>query len=294
MSQSRAFGVFAAFAGPALWGILPLFYVLLEAFSAFEIVIQRSFFSLVLLGLYFLLAGQLRAIITPLLSWRMAGIIMLGAVMIGANWLLFVYAIEENRVVEASFGYFIYPLIAVATGVLFLKERLDRRGWVALALSAVAVIIKGISLGALPDISLALALTFAAYALLRKQIQADALQGLFLEVIVLLPVVGAFFIWQMSQDIPLFLGGGTFGLTMSVLCGFVTIIPLALFLRGNKTLPLSLTGLLFYINPSLQLAVGVLALGEAFSLTDLAAFGLIWSGLILQFARPSIWRSAQP
>ena len=146
----------------------------------------------------------------------------------------------------------------------------------------------------MPDISLALALTFAAYALLRKQIQADALQGLFLEVIVLLPVVGAFFIWQMSQDIPLFLGGGTFGLTMSVLCGFVTIIPLALFLRGNKTLPLSLTGLLFYINPSLQLAVGVLALGEAFSLTDFAAFGLIWSGLILQFARPSIWRSAQP
>lgn len=285
MSQSRAFGVFAAFAGPALWGILPLFYVLLEAFSAFEIVIQRSFFSLVLLGLYFLLAGQLRAIITPLLSWRMAGIIMLGAVMIGANWLLFVYAIEENRVVEASFGYFIYPLFAVGASMLFLGEKLDMRGKIALALSIVGVCIKGWSLGFIPDISLILAISFSLYAVVRKQITIDALDGFFIETILIVPFAIAFLLVHMTYGGHLFFDGEMRGFILAVCCGLVTTIPLFLFLRGNKAMPLSLTAFIFYINPTLQLLCGIWFFGEMFSTKDLMAFGCIWAGLIVQFAR---------
>ena len=278
-------GYAAALAGPAIWGLMPLLYHMLAQFPALEVVVQRSLWSFILLALYFYASGQAGWMRPYFKPNKEAALVFLGAVMIGINWLVFVYAVMEGRVVEASFGYFIYPLVAVGTGVLFLKEKLDKRSRIALGLSACGVIIKGISIGMVPDVSLALAVSFALYALIRKQVKIDALKGLYVETVWLMPLVILYLLFNSIGGAALFLGGGLYGLFLSFICGVITIVPLALFLRGNKTLPLSLTGFIFYINPTMQLMVGTLLLGEAFSTIDLLAFGLIWCGLIVQFAR---------
>ena len=285
MKKPDYIGYGAALTGPAIWGLMPLLYHFLSAFPALEVVVQRSLWSFILLALYFWWRGM-RGWLKPYFSMnKEALLVLLGAVMIGVNWLVFVYAVMAGRVVEASFGYFIYPLVAVGVGVLFLKEKLDKRSVVALSLSFCGVLVKGVSIGKVPDVSLALAVSFALYALIRKQVKIDALKGLYVETIWLMPLVILYLLLASAGGAALFLGGGFYGLFLSFICGVITIVPLALFLRGNKTLPLSLTGFIFYINPTMQLMVGTLLLGEAFAMPDLLAFGLIWSGLIIQFAR---------
>jgi len=290
MSKPDRFGYLAAFLGPALWGILPIFYTLLEGFNAVEIVVQRSLWAFLLMLIVYLMRGRMAEILALFKPNRQFVLMLLGTVMIAINWTTFVYAVGEVRVVEASFGYFVYPLLAVGASVLFLGERLDRRGQIALILSAIGVVIKGWSIGAVPDISLILAVSFALYAVLRKQIAISSLDGFFIETILLVPIVLLFLSWQVSQGRPLFFDGGMVGFVLAISCGIITTVPLVLFLRGNKALPLSLAAFIFYVNPSLQLLCGVLFFDEAFALKDLAAFGCIWAGLIVQFARRPVTR----
>ena len=290
MSKPDRFGYLAAFLGPALWGILPIFYTLLEGFNAVEIVVQRSLWAFLLMLIFYLMRGRMAEILALFKPNRQFVLMLLGTVMIAINWTTFVYAVGEVRVVEASFGYFVYPLLAVGASVLFLGERLDRRGQIALILSAIGVVIKGWSIGAVPDISLILAVSFALYAVLRKQIAISSLDGFFVETILLVPFVLLFLSWQVGQGRPLFFDGGMVGFVLAISCGIITTVPLVLFLRGNKALPLSLAAFIFYVNPSLQLMCGVLFFDEAFALKDLAAFGCIWAGLIVQFARRPVMR----
>ena len=290
MSKPDRFGYLAAFLGPALWGILPIFYTLLEGFNAVEIVVQRSLWAFLLMLIVYLMRGRMAEILALFKPNRQFVLMLLGTLMIAINWTTFVYAVGEVRVVEASFGYFVYPLLAVGASVLFLGERLDRRGQIALILSAIGVAIKGWSIGAVPDISLILAVSFALYAVLRKQIAISSLDGFFVETIFLVPFVLLFLSWQVGQGRPLFFEGGMGGFVLAISCGIITTVPLVLFLRGNKALPLSLAAFIFYVNPSLQLLCGVLFFDEAFALKDLAAFGCIWAGLIVQFVRRPVMR----
>lgn len=291
MSKPDRFGYLAAFLGPALWGVLPLFYVLLEGYGAVEIVVQRSLWAFLLMMLVYGFAGKLGPIFALFRPSRQFIYMLIGTAMIAVNWTCFVYAVGEVRVVEASFGYFVYPLIAVGASVIFLGERLDRRGLIALCLSAIGVAIKGWSIGAVPDISLILAGSFALYAVVRKQIAISALDGFFCETIILLPLVILFLGWHVGQGGALFFDGEVTGLMLAVACGVITTVPLVLFLRGNKALPLSMAAFIFYVNPTLQLLCGVYFFGEDFSTKDLLAFGCIWAGLIVQFARrPDIRR----
>ena len=290
MSKADRFGYLAAFLGPALWGILPIFYVLLEAYAPVEIVVQRSLWAFLLLALFYGVRGRLGEVFGLFGFYyhhqpRQLIFMLIGTVMIAVNWTVFVYAVGEVRVVEASFGYFVYPLIAVGASVLFLGERLDRRGKIALVLSAVGVAIKGWSIGAVPDISLILAVSFALYAVVRKKITISSLDGFFCETIMLMPIVLSFLSWHVSQGGSLFFDGTLYGLCLAIACGVITTVPLVLFLRGNKALDLSLAAFIFYVNPSLQLLCGVWFFDEAFTSKDLMAFGCIWAGLIIQFVR---------
>ena len=293
MSKADRFGYVAAFLGPALWGVLPIFYVLLAAYGPIEIVVQRVLWAFLLLALVYGMRGRLRQVLRLFRLSRQLLYMLIGTVMIAVNWTVFVYAVGEVRVVEASFGYFVYPLIAVAASVLFLGERLDRRGVIALVLSAIGVAIKGWSIGAVPDISLALAVSFALYAVVRKQIEIASLDGFFCETILLMPLVIAFLVWHVGAGGALFFDGTPWGLLLAVACGVITTVPLVLFLRGNKALPLSLAAFIFYVNPTLQLLCGVWFFDEAFTSKDLMAFGCIWTGLAIQFIRrPAIRRPA--
>ena len=284
-SKRDNFGYLAAFLGPTMWGLLPLFYLLLDGYSAIEIVAQRSLWAFILLFVFYAVTGYWRRLVRLFSYPSHVGLMICAAVLIAINWTVFVYAVGVNRVVEASFGYFIYPLFAVAASVLLLGERLDRRGQIALGLSVIGVSIKGSSLGYVPDISLALAVSFALYAVVRKYISVDSLDGFFAETILLLPVAVAYLALQVAYGGYLFFDGEVKGFILAVACGVITTVPLFLFLRGNKAMPLSMAALIFYVNPSLQLFCGVVFFGEEFSTKDLMAFGCIWAGLLVQFAR---------
>lgn len=284
-SKRDNFGYLAAFLGPVMWGLLPLFYLLLDGYSAIEIVAQRSLWAFILLIVFYAVTGYWRRLARLFSNPSHVGLMICAAVLIAINWTVFVYAVGVNRVVEASFGYFIYPLFAVAASVLLLGERLDRRGQIALGLSVIGVSIKGSSLGYVPDISLALAVSFALYAVVRKYISVDSLDGFFAETILLLPVAVAYLALQVAYGGYLFFDGEVKGFVLAVACGVITTVPLFLFLRGNKAMPLSMAALIFYVNPSLQLFCGVVFFGEEFSTKDLMAFGCIWAGLLVQFAR---------
>ena len=285
MHKPDRFGMVAAFLGPALWGLFPIFYVLLEAYSAVEIVVQRSLWSFVLLFIFFVITRRLGKLASLFELPRQMLLLFLGTALIAINWTVFVYAVGATRVVEASFGYFVYPLFAVAGSVFILKERLDWRGKIALGLSLIGVAIKGWSLGFVPDISLALAVSFALYAIVRKQMIASALDGFFAETVLLLPLAVLYLALHNAAGGHLFFDGEITGFLLAVACGVITIVPLVLFLRGNKALPLSVAAFIFYINPTLQLFCGLWFFGEAFATKDLLAFGCIWAGLIVQFAR---------
>lgn len=290
MSKPDHLGYLAAFLGPALWGVLPIFYTLLEGYDAVEIVVQRSLWAFLLLAGFYLVKRRMAEILTLFRPTRQMALMGFGAAMIAVNWTTFVYAVGEVRVVEASFGYFVYPLIAVAASVIFLGERLDKRGQIALVLSAIGVAVKGWSLGTVPDISLILAVSFSLYAVVRKQIAVSSLDGFFVETILLLPIVIVFFGFHLGAGNPLFFDGHLTGFLLAIACGVITTVPLVLFLRGNKALPLSLAAFIFYVNPTLQLLCGVLFFDEAFSAKDLLAFGCIWAGLIVQFVRRPVMR----
>jgi len=283
--QPDHFGYVAAFLGPALWGLFPIFYVLLADYPAIEIVAHRSLWAFILVFALYAFTGKLSHIAYLMRPSKQLAYMIFAALMIAVNWTVFVYAVGEVRVIEASFGYFIYPLFAVGASMLFLGEKLDMRGKIALALSIAGVCIKGWSLGFIPDISLILAISFSLYAVVRKQITIDALDGFFIETILIVPFAIAFLLVHMTYGGHLFFDGEIRGFILAVCCGLVTTIPLFLFLRGNKAMPLSLTAFIFYINPTLQLLCGIWFFGEMFSTKDLMAFGCIWTGLIVQFAR---------
>ena len=291
MTKPDRFGYLAAFLGPALWGVLPVFYTLLEGYNAVEIVVQRALWAFLLLALYYGITGKFAILARCFVPSKQLAFLLIGTIMIAINWTAFVYAVGEARVVEASFGYFVYPLIAVGASVLFLGERLDRRAVIALILSAIGVLIKGWSLGTVPDISLILAVSFALYAVVRKRIAIESLDGFFCETILLMPFVIAFLGWHVSGGGALFFDGQITGFALAISCGVITTVPLVLFLRGNKALPLSLAAFIFYVNPTLQLLCGIVFFEEGFSTKDLLAFGCIWLGLIIQFVRrPSVRR----
>ena len=291
MTKPDRFGYLAAFLGPALWGVLPVFYTLLEGYNAVEIVVQRALWAFLLLALYYGITGRLAILARCFVPSKQLALLLIGTIMIAINWTAFVYAVGEARVVEASFGYFVYPLIAVGASMLFLGERLDKRAVIALVLSAIGVLIKGWSLGTVPDISLILAVSFALYAVVRKRIAIESLDGFFCETILLMPFVIAFLGWHVSGGGALFFDGQIIGFALAISCGVITTVPLVLFLRGNKALPLSLAAFIFYVNPTLQLLCGIVFFEEGFSTKDLLAFGCIWLGLIIQFVRrPSMRR----
>jgi chloramphenicol-sensitive protein RarD len=199
--------------------------------------------------------------------------------LIGGNWLLYVWAVGQNRIVESSLGYFINPLINVAMGVAFFREKLTKWQIAAIALATAGVLNQTFLVGAFPFVALGLALSFAAYGLVRKLAQVDPAAGLFWEsVVLLLPAIGT--IWYFAHKGLPIMGGSTGMATLLLLLGPATSIPLILFAVGARGLPFTTLGLLQYLAPTLQFTTGIL-LGEAFTPAHAVTFALIWTGLAI-------------
>ncbi|KQY35401.1 permease [Caulobacter sp. Root487D2Y] len=262
-----------------LWGFLPLYFHLLHQMGvgSWEMIAHRTMWSVLWAGGLVLLSKQGGQVAAVLRQPRTLGVLLLSTVAIFSNWAIYIFAINAGHLIEASLGYYINPLMNMAAGTLLFRERMSIEGKVAIGLAAVGVAIQTLALGHLPIVSLSLALTFCLYAILRKQVKADAQTGLFIEC-AYLSVPGLLYVWHLQAS-----GVGHFGANAPVslllmLAGPATVVPLALFAWSARRLPLSAVGFLQFIAPTIQFLLGV-ALGEAFTPMRAASFVFIWLGV---------------
>ncbi|MDO8959403.1 MAG: EamA family transporter RarD [Rhodocyclaceae bacterium] len=274
-------GIAAALAAYTLWGLVPVFFKQLASVPALEIIAHRVLWSLLLLGGLLAVRGRLGAAWAAAQNPRILARTALAAALLTVNWLVFVWAVNVNRVLETSLGYFITPLISVVLAVFVLHERLRPRQWAAVLLALIGVALEGWRIGGLPWVSLVLAGSFGLYGLLRKQLPLDAANGLLLETACAAPVAALYLVWLGSA--------GQFGGTMTIdalliASGAVTAIPLLLFAVGARRLPLVTLGFLQYIAPSLTFLLAIFYYAEPMNLSRLLAFAAIWAGLALYSA----------
>ena len=276
-------GLLFAVLAYGLWGVLPLYFLLLAPSGAVEVVAWRVLFSLVFCALLITVLRRWRSLAAVLRQPRVVFTMGLAGLLIYINWTIYVFAALNGQVVEAALGYFINPIVTVFLGVLVLHERLRRIQWVAVGISLLAVIVLTVGYGAPPWISLALAFTFGFYGLIKKRVggSVDALTGLTLETAWLAPVA------IVQLVVVAGLSGLTFGTvstwhTLGLLgAGIVTAVPLLLFAAAARRLPLTVIGLVQFVAPVLQFVVGVFVLQEPMPPERWAGFALVWVALII-------------
>jgi len=274
-------GVFFGLCAYLMWGSFPLFFALFEDIPAWEILIHRVLWSCVfLVGLVSLLR-RWTPIRAALAEPRRLGRVLACAVLIGLNWGIYIYAVESRQVFQASLGYFLTPLINVALGVGFLKERMSPLQGVAVALAAVAIGIQLALLGSLPWITLVLATSFGTYGLLRKQVPLDGLSGLFVETLLLFPLGLLAIAWLSASGQSHFMQGDGQTTLLLIASGVITALPLMAFAGAARRLRLATLGFLMYLNPTIQFFIALLIFREPLSPIQLATFVLIWISLAI-------------
>jgi len=281
-------GVLQACLAYAMWGLLPLYFHLVAAVAPLDIVLNRSLWSL----------AFVLALLAVLRRWtwlrdiarrpRTLGIFAASALLLSSNWLLYVWAVNHGRVVEASLGYFITPLVNVLLGYFVLQERPRRMQWGAMAIAAAGVLWLAIFAGSLPWVGLVLAATFGLYGLMRKTAPLGAIEGLALETLLLAPLAAVLVAWRSSQGHSAFAGDAALR-GLLALSGPLTALPLLLFAAGARRIPLTTLGVLQYISPTIQFALGVWLFREPFGGPRLAGFALIWLALVVYTCESLLW-----
>ena len=263
-----------------LWGVLPIYFKALGDVPAFDIVAHRILWSLPFLALLVTLGGGWRTLRSCAGNARMIGLLTLTALLIGTNWLLYVYAVTSGHILAASFGYYLNPLANVLLGRFVLKEHLSRVQWAAVALAATGIAV--LAAGALGQlwISLVLCVSFASYGLIRKLLPIDAVGGLAVETALLFPLGAGWLAWRWASGAALF-GHGHGDAILLVLAGIVSTTPLILFNAAAKRLAYSTLGMIQFLAPTLQFLLAVLVYGERFTIAHAIAFAAIWTALAL-------------
>lgn len=266
-----------------LWGLLPLYFVLLVPAGAVEIVASRIVFSLVFCV----------ALLTTLRSWkataaaarnpRLVATLSGAAVLIAANWLTYAWAVLNEHAVEAALGYFINPLVSVLLGVVILKEKLRPLQWVAMAVGFVAVLVLTFAYGTVPWVALALAFSFGLYGLVKKGVggKVDAISSLTIETAALTPIAAGVLIWLSLSGTATILSNGAAHFWLLAASGIITAVPLIFFGAAARRLPLSTVGMLQYLAPTLQFIIALAVFKETMPPERWAGFGLIWLALVI-------------
>jgi len=275
-------GLWAAVMAYGIWGLMPLYWHLLREVPPFQVLLHRAIWCAILVAGWLGLRhgrGWLREIIA---QPRLAGMLAISGLLMSSNWGLYVWAIVNGHVIEASLGYFISPVFNVLIGVLFLHERLSRPQWCAVLLAASGMLWLTLGYGQFPWIALSLASTFALYGLIRKLAVVEAVRGLGAENLFVFAPALVLLLWFEFDH------GGFFSLhwgaqadMLLIMSGALTAIPLICFAYGVRRVPLSVVGLLQYVGPTLQLSLGIFFFGETFGPERATGFILIWSGLAI-------------
>ena len=294
---NKEFGVGVTCAGLSyiLWGILPLFWKLVDDVPAGEILAHRIVWSLVFMLIILAVLRKIPSFTLELKALvrnrkRLIGI-SLASIFISINWGLYIWAVNADRVIEASLGYYINPLVSILLAVIVLKEKLSVLQTLSIILAGAGVLVLTFSFGSFPWVAIMLALSFAFYGLIKKLVQVGALIGLAIETLLITPFALLFLTYVHAET-----GSGAFGGDISVtllllLAGVVTAVPLLLFASGAKRIPLSMVGLLQYFAPTIKLIMGVYLFREPFTNAHLVAFVCIWVALgIYTFTLMKSWR----
>ena len=271
-------GLVLGISADAFWGILPIYFKALRAVPSDDSVAHRILWSVPILALLLSVAGAWEELGAALRNRRAMLLLGVTALLIGANWLLYVYAVNSGHILAGSLGYYLNPLANVLLGRIVLKERLSWLQWAAVALAAAGI--AALAAGALGQlwISIALCLSFASYGLLRKIAPVDATAGLAIETAILAPFAAAWLVWSFSSGQPTF-GDSSADIVLIAVAGVVTTVPLLLFTAAARRLPYSMLGMLQFIAPTLQFLIAVLLYGEPFTTAHAIAFGAIWAAL---------------
>ena len=274
-----------------IWGLLPLYWKLVEEAGAYEILAHRGIWSLLICISLLALRRQLRSAYVMVRSSRTLSLLFLASGLLTINWGVYIWSVTVNRVVEAALGYYITPLINVTFGVLLLREKLRPAQWIAVTLAAAGVVILTLGYGSLPWIALVLAISWGSYSLIKKSLNLGALETLSLETLfAFLPNLVFLFIIQGN-------GSAEFGSTWTISlllfgAGAATVVPLLLFNGSTIRLPLSTVGLLQYITPTIMFFIGIFINNEDISMTKVIGFAFIW--LALAVLSRDLYRSSRP
>lgn len=274
-------GVIYALCAYTLWGLAPIYFKTIAAVPAAEILTHRMIWSCALLLVLTLLGRQWHKVQAVLRQPKVLLTLAFTSVTVGGNWLLFIWAINNGHMLDASLGCYINPLFNVLLGMLFLSEKLRRLQWWAVGLAAIGVAIQIIAFGSLPWIALVLASSFAIYGLIRKKLALDALTGLLIETLIMLPPA-AIYLWGIADSPTSHLTQNDWHLNLLLIAaGAVTTAPLLCFTAAATRLKLSTLGFFQYIGPSLMFILAVTLYGEALALDKMITFAFIWSALVL-------------
>jgi chloramphenicol-sensitive protein RarD len=264
-----------------LWGLFPLYWPLLEPAGALEILAHRVAWSAVVMAVLVFAVRRTAELRRAVTSLRTVSLMAAASAVIGANWGLFIWGVNNDHVIETSLGYFINPLVTVLLGVFVLGERMRVAQWAALGLAAVAVGALTVDYGRPPWLALALASSFGVYGLIKKTAGVGAVAGLTVETFLLMPVAVGFLVVLAVQGDQHFTGHGVDHALLLTTTGLVTAVPLLLFGGAAARIPLSTLGLLQYLTPTLQFLLGLLVFGEPMPATRWIGFVLIWTALAL-------------
>ena len=278
-AKVRSLGLVFGVSAYTLWGLFPIYWPLLEPANPVEIVSHRAVWTLVFCFIILWLTKTLKTTLALLKRPKIVAGLFLGSILISINWIIYIYAATSGHVVEASLGYYINPIVVIATGVLILKEKLRPLQWVSVGVATLGVAVLTLDYGRLPWIALGLAFSWGGYGLVKKQLGLGALDGLSIETLISSGAYLAYLIWLGNQ------GEGQFGVSWKITLlfiggGAVTAIPLLLFNGATNRLPLTLIGLLQYITPTIQFSIGVWYFNEDMPAARWIGFVIIWIALV--------------
>ncbi|QVQ52132.1 EamA family transporter RarD [Spiractinospora alimapuensis] len=278
MSETQR-GVLFGIGAYTLWGLTPLFWILLQPATAIEILAHRIVWALVFVVLILAVLRQwawLRSL-TPRKLWLLA----LAAIVVTVNWGTYIYAVTSGHVIEGALGYFINPLVSVLFGVLLLRERLTVAQWIAVGLGAVAVTVLAIDYGRLPWFALVLAFSFGTYGLIKKHVNTGAAQSLAVESALLAVPAAGFLVFLRVTEADSFGDAGPYHLPLLAAAGLITLLPMLLFTGAATRVPLSSLGVMQYIAPSMQFLLGITVFAEEMPLSRWVGFVIVWAALSL-------------
>ncbi|MBU5212564.1 EamA family transporter RarD [Heyndrickxia oleronia] len=293
MKHGEKIGVFYAAFSYIIWGVLPVYWKWLSSVSAEEILANRIFWSFIFMLVLLAVTKKWKVFLQTLkglkVNKKVFLSLILASLLITANWFIYIWAVNENHIVETSLGYYINPLISILLGVFILKEKLNKAQIISFCIAALGVLILTISYGDFPWISFSLAITFGLYGLVKKMIKVDSAIGLTLETMTVAPLALIYMIYLLFTSNFSFLNGSLKIDLLLIGAGAATAIPLLLFAKGAQRIPLYLLGFLQYIAPTIMLILGVLVYHEHFSTAHMIAFICIWTAAIVLSIGNSKW-----